>query len=189
MSWIEKYEPFSEQRFAEVARQWVDGNLSFVRIVMGPLTVVCESDIFNSIIHIIATESGQVTPRSLRFHGSNYVAFRCIYGQLRQLGVMNWEWEMPNEYYDFDLFLYQEILKPYQPYLRVRYPKQPHHPLCIENLWSSTYMKIFPMFQPSRATAVYPHGSTTAWVDSLLNQEPEFSLDLDAPTMAGGHEV
>lgn len=152
---------------------------------MGPFTVTLEADIFNSTILIVVTEAGQVVCGSLRYFDSSYLVFRCVYDLFRMLGVLNWKWEMPNEYVDFDFRLYHELMKPYKPHLRVKYPAQLHHPLCIENLWSNSYMKVYPSFHLTRATAGYPTGETTAWVDSLLNKVPNFNLDI----IQDGHET
>lgn len=146
--------------------------------MMGEFTLIYEYDIYGSVIRFTAAESGQVVVRSLRWYDSKYTVFRCLYGFLRLHGVMNWDWEIPNEYVDFDMYLYHELVNPYRPHLRVKYPALPNHPLCVENLWSNTYMKITPTFHPNRVTPVYPAGDTTSWVDSILNQDPNYNNDI-----------
>lgn len=175
---MESFEPYSDQRLTELAGQWINNRLSSVRIVMGPLHIVGEFDIYNSLIRFTATEAGQVIAASLQWYDTRFVVFRCLYGYLRLHGVLNWEWEMPNEYIDFDMLLYHGIVTPYLPHLRVRYPRQLEHSLYVENLWANSYMKIVPTFHPTRSYPVYPSGETTAWVDSVLNSDPEFNNDI-----------
>lgn len=178
-----RYEPFCEQRLSNLALIWMENRLSSIRIMMGPLAIHGEFDIYNSVIRLIATEAGQVVPGSLRWYDSKYLVCRCLYGFLRLHGVMNWDWEMPNEYVDFDLSLFDELVTPYKPHLRAKYPTHLNRPLCVENLWTNSYMKIIPSFHPKRATPVYPAGDTTAWVDSILNQDPSFNSDLIPATI------
>lgn len=169
------YEPFNDQRVASLAISWVQHGLTSVHIVMGPLTVVVEPDIYNSTIRIVTAEAGQVSPASLRWFDIRYLVFRAIYGLLRMMGMMNWEWELPNGYIAFDLILYQTIVRPFQAHLRVKYPEHINHPLCLENLWSHSYMKLYPNFAQMAATNVYPSGETTTWVDRVLNRGPKFN--------------
>lgn len=175
---MDQYEPYSDQRLTELAGIWIHNRLSSVRIRMGPLSLLYQYDIFNSVIRIIATEAGQVMPGSLRWFDSRYVVFRCVYGFLRLHGVLNWDWEMPNEYVDFDMRLYHEIVFHHLNYLRVRYPEHLHEPLVVQNMWSNSYMIITPTFHPTMPTPIYPDGDTTAWVDSILNQLPSFNNDI-----------
>lgn len=155
------YEPYSEVRLSHLASAWLESGLHSVRIIMGPLIVVCEWDIFISNGRIISTEHGHVDAGSLRWHTSKYIVFKCLYGYLRMQGVHNIEWEMPNEFLDFDYGLYLELVPPYYPFLRVKYPSEINQPLCVENLWSNAYMKIYPTYYTSWFPIGYPSGDTT----------------------------
>lgn len=172
------YEPYTDQKVSNVAVSWLQNGLSDVHIVMGPLVVSWETDIFSSTIRILTAEAGQVSAASLRLFEQRYIAFRCIYGFLRMLGVICWEWEVTNEYIDFDYVLYQEIIRTYQPNLRVKYPQQVTHPLCVENMLTHSYMKVYPFFYPKQPTTPYPRGDSTAWVDQFLNKNHKFNLDI-----------
>lgn len=176
------YEPYSDQRVMNVALSWLQNGLTDVHIVMGPLIVWWETNIFNSTIRILTAEAGQVSATSLRWFEIKYIALRCIYGFLRMLGVISWEWEVTNEYQNFDMVLYQELIRPYQPHLRVKYPQQITNPLCVENMVSHSYMKVYPFFNNKQPTTLYPRGNSTSWVDQFQNKNPHFNLDL-APAM------
>lgn len=175
---MDYFEPYSDLKIIELAGIWIHNRLSSVRIRMGPIHLAYQYDIFNSVIRMIATEAGQVIPGNLRWYDSKYVVFRCLYGFLRLHGVLNWDWEMPNAYVDFDMMLYQEIVFPHLNYLRVKYPEHPQHSLQVQNMLSNTYMIITPTFHPAVPTPVYPSADTTAWVDSLLNEIPSFNSDI-----------
>lgn len=172
------YEQFEDQRLANLAGAWLENGLIDVQIVMGPLSVVGVPDIYSSTIRIITAEVGQVVPGTLNWFDIRYIVFRAIYGFLRMLGLMNWGWELPNEYIDFDIMLYDTIVRPFRPHLRVKYPLLINNPLCVENMWSHSYMKVYPFFYQTTASEIYPSGGTTQWVDRFLHKDPNFNADL-----------
>lgn len=172
------YDPLNDPRIANLALSWIQSGVTTIHIAMGPLSVRWETDIYNSSIRIITIETGQVTIGSLRWFESRYIAFRSIYGFLRMFGLMSWEWEIPNDFEEFDMALYHDIIWPHRPYLRVKYPQQLIHPLCVEHLGTYSYMKIYPTFPTNMATQVYPMGDTTTWVDKFLSKDPQFSLNI-----------
>lgn len=186
---MEIYEPFCHRRVASIAASWVEGGLRTVRIAIGPIVVMGEYDIFNSIIRVHARERGQVVTGSLRWYDSKYVVCRCIYGFLRLQGITNTEWEIPHEFADFDMYLFHALIRPYKPYLRVKYPTTTGQPLIVQNLWSNSYMKVTPIFRATRPKPVYPSGETSAWVDSVLNQDPSFNNDVEQPVVDADGEL
>lgn len=146
------------------------------------MVVLGEWDIYNSIIRIHARERGQIVTGSLRWYDSKYIVCRCLYGFLRLHGVTNSEWEMLNEFADFDMYLFHELIAPYKQFLHLKYPTELGQPLILQNMWSNSYMKITPIFSPTRPKPVYPTGETSAWVDSVLNQDPSFNNDISETT-------
>lgn len=171
------YLPFSAMDFTYLLETWKEHEFNSVRIVMGPLDILLELDIYRSTIHMVPHEISQVTAGTLKWYDSRFMLFRCLYGLIRLHGLSNWEWEIPNEFAYSDLTLYQEQFRLHQPYLRVKYPIGIGDAFIIENLWSYAYMQIYPVLQPHKPTTTYPFGETTMWFDTILQMNPRVGPD------------
>lgn len=172
------YEVFCPEDFSALFRAWRDCGIEHVGITMGPLELYYHLDIYRSTIDMHAYNAGEVNPGTLEWCESKFTVFRCVYGLMRIHGLRNWAWETANDFQDSDFNLYQEHFKVYGPHMRVLMPKVFEEPFIIENLWSNSYMMLFPQLPPERPHAVYPSGDTTIWVDSFLNMNPTFCPEI-----------
>lgn len=146
--------------------------------MIGPLELSLEVDIFRSSIHIHAYEGGMVRVGTSHWYESKYMIFRCIYGLMRLNGLRNLAWESTNVFDERDFVLYQEHFGIYEPHLRVQLPETLDDPYIIENMWSYSYMKLYPQLVQHQPPPMYPSGDTTIRVDSYLNMDPEFCPNL-----------
>lgn len=170
--------PFSAEDFNLLFQLWRDCGFHNVGIVMGPLNLDLEVDIYRSTINIHAYDVGQVNPGTLEWYESKYIIFWCVYGLMRMNGLWNGAWETTHEFDQGDPQLYQEHFRAYEPHLRVQLPQMLEDPIIIENMWSYSYMKLYPQNGTSREQYMYPGGETTAWVDNFLNVDPSFCPEI-----------
>lgn len=144
---------FSEQDFLRLTSVWKDHAVDSVRIVMGDLEIMYEIDIFNSFIRFHTTDSMETQVGSVGWFDPKFIVFKCLYGLMRETGIRRWEWEVAADFSSPETTaIIEETFAAYGSHLRVKLPIELEEPYILQDLWSHTFVKIFPIIPPIRPT-------------------------------------
>ena len=102
------------------------------------------------------SEGGEVRPGSFRWFNLKFFSERCLYGIVRTQGLINWEWELSDDFMAMSGSWYEEMILLYSPFMKMKIQHGGPFVMCVLNLYTNTYMKLFPIFPPIIPTPVYP---------------------------------
>lgn len=153
---MDGFECFTADQFTKTLRSWMLSNISCVAITCGFLEVSAYYGVAGSPLRLLTQEGGEVTPGSLRWFTHRFFSHRCLYGLTRSVGLINWDWELADDFTIMDQRWYEDMLALYGPYLRCKIIHGAEIFILVENLFSNTYVKICPLFPPVSPSPVIP---------------------------------
>ena len=97
-----------------------------------------------------------VQPGSFRWFNIRFLPIRCIYGLVRTFGLINWDWELSDDFMTMNGEWYGEIVFIYSPFMRMKVLQTGSPAIIVLDLYSNSYMKLYPIFHPTKPSPVYP---------------------------------
>lgn len=145
---MEGYLNFNLDLFIHTLQSWMHLNANCVVVSCGFLHVESYYIEPYSALNLQTSEGDEAQPGSFRWFHHKFFSVRCLYGIVRNLGLINWEWELSDDFMAMGRQWYEEMILMYTPFMRMKVQHTGSFAICVINLYSNTFMKLYPIFPP-----------------------------------------